>query len=98
MEYLFAFLIAFLVSFFVTPWCISIAKKFGFVDQPNRPHPAILHKKIIPRGGGLPVLIAFLISIFVVIFLSSQLSMTKALTGILVASVFLVGLGLAADK
>ena len=98
MEYLFSFLIAFLISFFITPVCISFAKKFGFVDQPTRPHPAILHKNILPRGGGIPVLIAFIVSILIVISLSSGLQLTKALVGILIASLFLVGLGLADDK
>ncbi len=49
-------LFAFLTTAILTPIFIVINKKIGLVDDPNRKnHPAIIHKKPIPRGGGLPL-------------------------------------------
>ncbi len=98
MEFFFSFLIAFCVSFLVTPKCITLAKKFGFVDSPTRPHPAVLHKEPTPRAGGLPILIAFLVSVLVVVSWSPTIEVTKALVGITISSILLVVLGLADDK
>lgn len=98
MEYFFSFLVAFLVAFFITPITAKIATKFGFVDLPNRPHPAILHKKTIPRAGGVPVFLAFLISLLLILSLSPQLELTKPLIAIIFASALLVLLGLTDDK
>lgn len=98
MEYFFAFLIAFLISFVASPFTIKFAKKYGFVDSPNRPHPAILHKSVIPRAGGLPVLISFLLTLFLIVSFSPQVEFSKSLLGISVASILIVALGLADDK
>lgn len=98
MEYFFSFLISFLIAFFITPKSIDLAKRWGFLDYPNRPHPAILHKKAIPRAGGVPIFIAFLISLAIVLMLSSALVLTKALIGIVIGSFLLVILGLFDDK
>ncbi len=45
--------IAFLVTIFLTPFVIRYATKYGLLDDPKRNHPAILHTKPIPRGGGI---------------------------------------------
>ncbi len=50
------FLIAFLSSLFVTPLVILFAKKTRLIDDPKiHHHPAIIHKKPIPRGGGIAI-------------------------------------------
>lgn len=98
MEYLLSFFIAFLVSFSITPWFIKLTKSWGLIDRPSRPHPAILHRKPIPRAGGVPVLLGFLISLTVIVFLSQNLELTKALVGISLSSFLLVALGLTDDK
>lgn len=79
------FLLAFLITTFVTPACISILKKFNILDDPRlRNHPGIIHKKPVPRGGGIPLLIGIIISgilllppspITIVIFLASILAL-----------------------
>lgn len=51
------FLIAFLVTAISTPICIILLKKYGIVDDPKRKHPGVIHKKPIPRGGGIPLFI-----------------------------------------
>lgn len=51
------FIIALFVTAITTPICIKILKKYGIVDDPNRKHPGIIHKKPIPRGGGIPMLV-----------------------------------------
>jgi UDP-GlcNAc:undecaprenyl-phosphate GlcNAc-1-phosphate transferase len=60
-------ILPFLVSFFatalITPLCIKIFKKIGLVDDPKlHKHPAIIHKKPVPRGGGIPLFLGALIA------------------------------------
>ena len=57
------FLVAFLATVILTPVFIIILKKVGIVDDPKvRKHPAIIHKKPIPRGGGIPLFLGCLIA------------------------------------
>jgi len=59
---LFPFLVAFITTALLTPLCIPLIKKLGFVDDPEKhQHPALLHKKIIPRGGGIPLFLGICI-------------------------------------
>ncbi len=49
---LFSFIFTVLLTFLLLP----LIKKAGLVDDPQKhKHPAILHTKIIPRGGGIPL-------------------------------------------
>lgn len=60
---LFPFLVAFLSTLIVTPLCIKIIKSFNLMDDPKTHlHPAIIHKKPTPRGGGIPLFIGVLFS------------------------------------
>lgn len=48
-------------AFTTTPLIILFAKQLGILDDPkHRKHPAPLHQKPIPRGGGVPVFLAIL--------------------------------------
>jgi len=58
----FPFLAAFLTSAIITPLFIYLFKKFGLVDDPKRKHPGIIHKKPIPRGGGIPLFTGALVA------------------------------------
>ncbi|MBM4401737.1 MAG: undecaprenyl/decaprenyl-phosphate alpha-N-acetylglucosaminyl 1-phosphate transferase [Candidatus Cloacimonetes bacterium] len=60
-QFLLPTFLSFTVSLALTPIIIHFAKKFGFVDDPKRKHPGILHKKTLPRAGGVPMFLAFLI-------------------------------------
>jgi UDP-GlcNAc:undecaprenyl-phosphate GlcNAc-1-phosphate transferase len=52
-----------LFSFFVTPVVIKFAKNLKIMDDPNKnKHPKVIHTKPIPRGGGIPIFIAILVS------------------------------------
>ena len=69
MVYFAFFLISLFLAFLLTKLTIVFAFRYGFVDDPSRKHSAILHDKIIPRAGGLPVYATMLI-LFIVGFLA----------------------------
>lgn len=80
--------VSFIATVAFTPVAIKLIKKFNLMDDPKRKHPAILHKKPIPRGGGLPlfagVLIASIIflpisKLTIIIFLASFISLVIGL-------------------
>lgn len=107
MVYFFGFLISFLLAVVLTKITIRFAFKYGFVDDPKRKHNAILHSKIIPRAGGIPVYFATLVSsLILVLFFYFTKSGTidfsgdtiKHLSGIFIAGFGIVALGLWDDK
>lgn len=58
MTIFFPLIIAFLVTAIVTPVSLSFIRKIGLLDDPKtHKHPGIIHKKITPRGGGIPLFI-----------------------------------------
>lgn len=89
----FTIVAAFLLSAFLTYFTASIARKYGFVDDPKvHNHPAVLHKKIIPRAGGLPIFLTFTILSLVI------LGPSQKLFGIILGGAVLVVVGLIDDK
>jgi UDP-GlcNAc:undecaprenyl-phosphate GlcNAc-1-phosphate transferase len=93
MEFLFAFILAALITFSVTPLVILLANRFGLVDDPHkRYHPAHVHTGIIPRAGGLSLAAGVLIPLIFI------LGFSKITTGVILASLILVSVGLADDK
>lgn len=80
-------LAAFLLTVFATPLVIAFAKKVRLVDDPKKHmHPAIIHKKPIPRGGGLALLFGIIISSFLFLPLNQQ-ALTIIIGGVLVVLV-----------
>ena len=75
------FLIAFVLSLTLTPLCRDLALRYGWVDQPD--HARKIHSRPIPRVGGIPILIACL--------LSAHAAETRILLPSLLA-IFLIGL------
>lgn len=55
-----AFLLAFITSFVVTPYTMRLAHKIGAIDIPDKRK---IHKKPIPRLGGLAIISGFIVSI-----------------------------------
>ena len=51
-----AFLIALVTTIAITPIVIKLAIKIGVVDQPNNRK---VHKKLMPRLGGLGIIVGF---------------------------------------
>ncbi len=93
MSVLLSFLISFVTCLVLVPVTIKLAKKFGALDDPKkRKHPALLHNKIPPRAGGVPIFIAFAISAIIFAGLS------KEITGIFLGGLILVLTGVLDDK
>jgi UDP-GlcNAc:undecaprenyl-phosphate/decaprenyl-phosphate GlcNAc-1-phosphate transferase len=56
-------IIAFFITTIVTPISLILIRKMGLLDDPKtHRHPGIIHKKIIPRGGGIPFFIGIVIT------------------------------------
>ena len=88
-----AFFVSALISFASTPWVLKFAKRYKLVDNPKtRPHPAHIHKGIIPRGGGL--------ALFLGIFIPAafMLPLNKQIVGIFISALMIVLIGLWDDK
>lgn len=66
-------LVSFLVTVVLVPPTIKLARKYKLLDDPKKhKHPAIIHKKPVPRAGGVPIFIAVLFSAVLFIPLSFQ--------------------------
>lgn len=102
MELPFAFLIAFVASLLLTPQVKRIATKFGFVDKPDGKRKA--HKKPVALGGGAGVFLSALFAIAITLVYASLKGENlirpddmKVMVGLLLASAFIVLLGLLDD-
>ena len=92
MKTLLAFITATGLSYLFTFPTIWVAKKIKLVtDRNKRYHPAHTHQGIIPRGGGLPLILAFSITI------SLFLPINKIVVGVVLSSSLLVFTGLLDD-
>lgn len=92
MEFILAFGIAACISYLLTPPTIYLATRFGLVtDSRVRKHPAHTHTGIIPRGGGIPLFLGFLITSFLFV------SLNKLYIGIIIASTLTVIIGVLDD-
>jgi UDP-GlcNAc:undecaprenyl-phosphate/decaprenyl-phosphate GlcNAc-1-phosphate transferase len=88
----FPFLVAFLSTACITPLVIKFAKKNRLVDDPKRSHPAILHTKPVPRGGGIALFIGCFIS---AIFF---LTWTNMVSAVFLASFVALVIGVVDDR
>lgn len=85
--------LASIISRFFTPIVILSANKLGIVDDPKKhKHPKVIHTYPVPRGGGIPIFIAVIISALVF------LPLDKHLIGILLGALVLIVLGFFDDK
>ncbi len=85
--------IAFLSTAIATPLLIPIIKRFGYVDDPKtHKHPAMLHTKPIPRGGG----VALFLGIFIGALFSLPIDRTTI--SIFIASLLALVIGTLDDK
>ncbi len=92
MNIIMPFVIAMLSTLAVTPFIIQLAVKLKLVDNPRvRFHPAHTHTGIIPRAGGLAILIGLVIAVLLYI------PMTKLYTGMIIAALLLVIVGIFDD-
>jgi UDP-GlcNAc:undecaprenyl-phosphate GlcNAc-1-phosphate transferase len=92
-ELLSPFLFAFLLSLAATPFTIKLARKFKLIDDPKKhKHPAIIHKKPLPRAGGIPIFLSLLFAM--VLFLP----LDKTFISIIIAGALVVIIGILDDK
>lgn len=93
--YSWAFAVALIVAFAITPLVILLAKKTGAMDAPNARK---VHKKPIPRIGGLAIYAGFMASIiFVVIKYGLDAEMIRETFGLMLSGTLIVALGLVDD-
>ena len=86
-------LVACLVSAVSVPFVIRFAKKAKLLDDPKtHHHPAILHKKPIPRAGGLSIFIGILTAVIIFIPLDNFIK------AIMFGGVVVVATGILDDK
>ena len=89
----FPFLTAFLITTIATYFAIPLVKKFGLIDDPKKhKHPAIIHTRIVPRGGGLPIFIGAILTGFLF------LPMNGTVAAIFFAAFLALSIGLLDDK
>lgn len=82
-----------LIGFFVTPLVIKLAWKLGIVDDPKlHNHPKVIHTYPVPRGGGLAIFIAIIITTLLF------LPLDKHLIGVLLGLIVLTVMGVLDDK
>jgi len=88
-DLVFCFTIAFAISLAATPFVISLAHKIGAVDVPDSERR--IHKKPIPRLGGLAIFYGFLVALLCFAKIDEQLR------GILIGALIIVGVGIIDD-
>lgn len=87
------FITALAVTTVLTFLTIPFAKKIGLMDDPKlHKHPAIIHKKPIPRGGGIPLFLGALITSFFF------LPFNQTTGAVFFAAFLALGIGLIDDK
>lgn len=64
-----AFLLAFITAYVITPYTIRFARKVGAVDIPKETRK--IHKKPMPRLGGLAIIAGFAISVIYLLIMMS---------------------------
>jgi len=90
---LFPFIVATVISFLLTPIAIKIANKLGMVDDPKKHHhPKVIHTYPVPRGGGMVIFFAILVTSLLF------LPLDKHLIGILLGGLLITILGLIDDR
>ncbi len=93
MIFILPFVIALSLCAILTPLVINWAKKYRLVDDPRvHKHPAVIHHRVIPRAGGLPIFLAVVLTSL--LFLEIEVK----LYGIFLGGLILVGVGLWDDK
>ena len=85
-----AFVVAFLTSFASTPWARELAEIIGAIDDPKDARK--IHKKPIPRLGGIAIFFGFLIAVICFVVL------TPEIIGIIAGSVIIVIMGAMDDR
>lgn len=90
---LYPLFVSLIITIITTPISLFFLRKFGIFDDPKKhKHPAIVHNKPIPRGGGIPLYLGVFIA--GVIFLP----VTKITLALFLASFLALAIGVLDDK
>lgn len=90
---LLVFVISALTTYLTTPLVIRLAHRFNLVDDPKKHvHPAIIHKKTIPRAGGVAIWAGIVVGILLFI------PITKQITGLVSALTLTMIVGVLDDR
>ena len=93
--YVLAFILAVGVALFITPVVIGIAKRTGALDKPD---PRKVHKKPIPRIGGLAIFSAFVIATIAAVFFSDiEIEIQFEIVGLIISGTLMMLVGLIDD-
>ncbi len=87
--YGFPFLLAALISYILTPYVRVLAFKVRAVDRPDNRK---VHKKIMPRLGGLAIYISFMLGVI------ASMELTRDVIGILIGGTLILAIGIMDDK
>lgn len=87
-NYFLAFITALIAVYALTPLIIKFAEKTGAMDKPD---PRKVHKKPIPRLGGLAIYLAFMIAV------CPMVDFSKEIIGLLLGGSFIVVVGIVDD-
>ncbi len=88
--YIYGFLIAMVIAYLVTPWVMKLAWKIGAIDVPRDLRR--VHKKPMPRLGGLAIFLAFTVAGLVTLPIGHS-----SMRGILAGGAFIVLVGVLDD-
>jgi len=86
------FLVAFAISFIITPLAIKLGWKTGLVVSPSKKRPKDTHTYPVPKGGGIPIVFALVITSL------AFLPLDKHLTGILLGALLATVIGVIDDR
>ncbi|MCD7975431.1 MAG: undecaprenyl/decaprenyl-phosphate alpha-N-acetylglucosaminyl 1-phosphate transferase [Phascolarctobacterium sp.] len=87
--YGFPFLLAALISYIITPCIRVLAFKVHAIDRPDNRK---VHKKIMPRLGGLAIYIAFMLGVI------ASMELTRDVIGIMIGGTIILVLGVMDDR
>ncbi len=86
-------LVSLIIAYFSTPLVIKFAGKLGIIVDPQKEkHPKVIHTYPVPKGGGLVIFTAILITSLLF------LPLDKHLRGILAGAIVLAIMGILDDK
>jgi len=90
-----AFVVSLIISYLLTPYAKKLAYKIGAIDVPkdNRR----VHKKPIPRLGGIAIYFAFVITSLVMAIFNSNIYFNSEFKGILIGVTIIVMVGMVDD-
>lgn len=91
--YIIAFGIALLITLFTTPLAKKLSIKLGAIDYPKDRG---IHKKPMPRMGGIAIILGFMVTVFIFIWFIEDINISQFL-GFIAGALIIAFLGMADD-